>query len=116
VTRGLPPRTTVHQYAQEFFNGVDDLYLSRIRSRRHHVNDERRPAQFIPDGAFRQQLQVMLLLPALDTISHITFPYQGLFDAHPHFAQRFPGGILPLHRLRASYHQMSLKTDACGGC
>ncbi|KAF8812727.1 DUF654-domain-containing protein [Phlegmacium glaucopus] len=71
----LPPRTTVNQYDQEFFQGVDDLYSPRIRSRRQRVNDERRLAQFIPDAAFRQQLQAF-------------------FEAHPHFAERFPGGIL----------------------
>ena len=57
----LPPRTTVNQYDQEFFNGVDDLYSPRMRSRRQRVNDERRLAQFIPDAVFRQQLQVMFL-------------------------------------------------------
>ena len=57
----LPPSTTVNEYDQEFFSGVDDLYSPRIRSRRQRVNDERRLAQFIPDAAFRQQLQVMFL-------------------------------------------------------
>jgi Transcriptional repressor TCF25 len=57
----LPPRTTVNQYDEEFFNGVDDLYSPRMRSRRQRVNDERRLAQFIPDAVFRQQLQVMFL-------------------------------------------------------
>ena len=57
----LPPPTTVNEYDQEFFNGVDDLYSPRIRSRRQRVNDERRLAQFIPDVAFRQQLQVIFL-------------------------------------------------------
>ena len=55
----LPPRTTVNEYDQEFFNGVDDLYSPRIRSRRQRVDDERRIVQLIPDAAFRQQLQVM---------------------------------------------------------
>ena len=54
----LPPPTTINEYNQEFFNGVDDLYSPRIRSRRQRINDERRLAQFIPDAAFRQQLQV----------------------------------------------------------
>jgi hypothetical protein len=57
----LPPLTTINQYDEKFFNGVDDLYSPRIRSRRQRVNDERRLAQFIPDAAFRQQLQVMFL-------------------------------------------------------
>ncbi|KIM42652.1 hypothetical protein M413DRAFT_444337 [Hebeloma cylindrosporum] len=71
----LPPPTSVNQYDQDFFHGIDDLYSPRIRSRRQRANDERRLAQFNPDGAFRQQLQAF-------------------FDAHPHFAERFPGGIL----------------------
>jgi hypothetical protein len=66
----LPPPTTINEYNQEFFNGVDDLYSPRIRSRRQRINDERRLAQFIPDAAFRQQLQVFFLLktPALETL------------------------------------------------
>jgi len=54
----LPPLTSVTQYNQDFFHGIDDLYSPRIRSRRQRANDERRLAQFIPDAAFRQQLQV----------------------------------------------------------
>ena len=57
----LPPRTKVNEYNQEFFDGVDDLYSPRIRGRGQRVNDERRLAQFIPDAAFRQQLQVKFL-------------------------------------------------------
>ncbi|KAF8148865.1 transcriptional repressor TCF25-domain-containing protein [Crassisporium funariophilum] len=71
----LPPPTTVNQYDQAFFRGVDDLYSPRVRSRRQRANDDRRLAQLIPDAAFRQQLQAF-------------------FEAHPHFAERFPQGIL----------------------
>ncbi|KAF8972061.1 transcriptional repressor TCF25-domain-containing protein [Flammula alnicola] len=71
----LPPPTSINEYDAQFFHSVDDLYSPRVRSRRQRANDERRLAQFIPDAAFRQQLQAF-------------------FDAHPHFAERFPGGIL----------------------
>ncbi|KDR71096.1 hypothetical protein GALMADRAFT_229747 [Galerina marginata CBS 339.88] len=71
----LPPPTSLNQYDREFFQSVEDIYSSRLRTRRQRVNDERRLAQLIPDAAFRQQLQAF-------------------FDAHPHFAERFPGGIM----------------------
>ncbi|KAF9478458.1 DUF654-domain-containing protein [Pholiota conissans] len=71
----LPPPTLVSEYDRDFFQGVEDLYSAQHRSRRQQANDGRRLAQFIPDAAFRQQLQAF-------------------FDAHPHFAERFPGGIL----------------------
>ena len=56
----LPPPTSVNQYDQDFFHGIEGLYSPRIRGRRQQANDERRLAQFIPDAAFRQQLQVCL--------------------------------------------------------
>jgi hypothetical protein len=93
----LPPLTTVNQYDQDFFKAVDDLYSPRIRSRRQRVNDERRLAQFIPDAAFRQQLQVMYICTCLlwkYDIIFVKLLIQAFFEAHPHFAQRFPGGIL----------------------
>ena len=93
----LPPLTTVNQYDQAFFKAVDDLYSPRIRSRRQRVNDERRLAQFIPDAAFRQQLQVMYISTCRLWKSFLIFVkllIQAFFEAHPHFAQRFPGGIL----------------------
>ncbi|KAH9483302.1 Transcription factor 25 [Psilocybe cubensis] len=71
----LPPPTAVSQYDEAFFGGVDDLYSPRLRTRRQRQLEERRLAQLMPDAAFRQQLQ-------------------GFFDANPHFAERFPGGIL----------------------
>ena len=93
----LPPRTTVNQYDQEFFKDIEDLYSSSIRSRRQRVNDERRLAQFIPDAAFRHQLQVMgtsFLIYLLFTDDYFCHLPKAFFEAHPHFAQRFPGGIL----------------------
>ncbi|KAF8189634.1 transcriptional repressor TCF25-domain-containing protein [Pholiota molesta] len=71
----LPPPTLINQYDREYFQNVEELYSAQHRSRRQRANDERRLAQFLPDAAFRQQLQAF-------------------FDAHPHFAERFPGGIL----------------------
>jgi hypothetical protein len=40
----LSPPTTVNQYDQDFFQGIDDLYSPRIRSRRQRANDKRRLA------------------------------------------------------------------------
>ncbi|KAF9558199.1 DUF654-domain-containing protein [Agrocybe pediades] len=72
----LPPLTALTRYDQQFFQGVDDLLSARRhRTRRERALDERRLAQMIPDAAFRQQMQAF-------------------FDANPHFAERFPGGIL----------------------
>lgn len=110
----LPPRTTVNQYDQEFFKGVDDLYSPRIRSRRQRVNDERRLAQFIPDAAFRQQLQVMLIdsFYLLRTSLLIC-----LYYLPRHFSKLililqnvFRVGYFSLRRWRASYRRMFLKT------
>lgn len=54
----LPPSTLISQYDNEFFRNIEDLYSPRLRTRRQRANDERRLEQFIPDAAFRQQLQV----------------------------------------------------------
>ena len=72
----LPPLTAITQYDQHFFQGIEDLGSARRhRTRRERAMDERRLAQMIPDAAFRHQMQAF-------------------FDANPHFAERFPGGIL----------------------
>ncbi|KIK05427.1 hypothetical protein K443DRAFT_353509 [Laccaria amethystina LaAM-08-1] len=71
----LPPPTATTRYDERFFDGVDDLFSLRMRTRRERTLDERRLAQMIPDAAARQQLQA-------------------LFNANPNFAERFPGGIL----------------------
>ena len=84
----LPPPTAINEYDQEFFNGIDDLYSPRIRSRRQRVNDERRLAQFIPDAAFRQQLQVMFLYRIAYLGNHVLiffFFCQGLFRGSSSF-------------------------------
>ena len=54
----LPPPTATTRYDERFFDGVDDLFSLRMRTRRERALDERRLAQMIPDAAARQQLQV----------------------------------------------------------
>ncbi|EIN04337.1 DUF654-domain-containing protein [Punctularia strigosozonata HHB-11173 SS5] len=65
----VPPPTSVNGYDPEFFKGAEDVFqMPRGR------NSGRALEQLIPDPVFRQQIQ-------------------GFFDAHPHVAERFPGGI-----------------------
>lgn len=58
----LPPPTLISQYDREYFENVEDLHSLRLRTRRERANDERRLEQFIPDAAFRHQLQVIYFL------------------------------------------------------
>ncbi|KAF9448395.1 DUF654-domain-containing protein [Macrolepiota fuliginosa MF-IS2] len=70
----LPPKDSVTLYDDNFFEGTEDLFAWRPRTRREREMDQRRLAQMIPDAGFRQQLEVF-------------FEAQGL-------EQRFPGGIV----------------------
>ena len=109
----LPPCTKVNQYDQEFFEGVDELYSPRM-SRRQRVNDERRLAQFIPDVAFRQQLQVIYTSLPICTLwnSFITdyLPPRPFLKLILILQNVFRAGYFNLHRWRASYRRMCLKT------
>ncbi|EGO27075.1 hypothetical protein SERLADRAFT_446308 [Serpula lacrymans var. lacrymans S7.9] len=71
----LPPLTSITEYNEEFFKGSEDVFAIRPRTRRNRVADQRALERFLPDPAFRAQLQ-------------------GFFDAHPRFAERFPEGIV----------------------
>lgn len=59
----LPSPTSVTQYNEEFFEGVEDMFAFRARTRRERALDNRRLEQMIPDPNFRAQFQVSLSLP-----------------------------------------------------
>ncbi|KAF7979523.1 hypothetical protein HWV62_42100 [Athelia sp. TMB] len=71
----LPPQTAVTVYDGEFFKGVENVFSVRARTRRDAAGDQRILERLIPDPVFLRQLQAF-------------------FNAHPGFAQRFPGGIV----------------------
>ena len=54
----LPPRHAVTRYDEKFFEGTEDMFAHRPRTRRERELDRRRLAQMIPDAGFRQQLEV----------------------------------------------------------
>lgn len=56
----LPPKDAVTSYDDKFFEGTEDLFAFRPRTRREREMDRRRLAQMIPDAGFRQQLEVWL--------------------------------------------------------
>ncbi|EMD31786.1 hypothetical protein CERSUDRAFT_144628 [Gelatoporia subvermispora B] len=68
----LPPPTRVNEYNEDFFRGAEDALAVRPLGRKA---TERMLERMIPDPVFRRQLQAF-------------------WEAHPAFAQRFPGGIL----------------------
>uniref|UniRef100_P9WEI3 Probable transcription factor claV n=1 Tax=Ampulloclitocybe clavipes TaxID=56467 RepID=CLAV_AMPCV len=96
----LPPPTTVTEYNQAFFAGTDDLFALRSRTRQERVADERRLERLIPDAAFRGQLQAF-------------------FEAHPNFAERFPGGIVQFAQIAGQLPEDVLEdmmlAEAMGG-
>jgi hypothetical protein len=57
----FPPRHPLTAYNESFFEGVDDLFAYRPRTRRERELDRRRLVQMIPDAGFRQQLEVRIL-------------------------------------------------------
>lgn len=87
----LPPKDAVTLYDDKFFEGTEDLFAFRARTRREREMDRRRLAQMIPDAGFRQQLEVRnpTLCPR---ICH-EIPSQAFFEAQG-LEQRFPGGIV----------------------
>lgn len=58
----LPPKNAVTAYDENFFEGTEDLFALRPRTRREREMDRRRLAQMVPDAGFRQQLEVRFLL------------------------------------------------------
>ncbi|CCL99007.1 uncharacterized protein FIBRA_01015 [Fibroporia radiculosa] len=93
----LPPPTRVNEYDAEFFKGAEDALAARPRGRKA---SERALEQLIPDPVFRRQLQAF-------------------FEAHPDFAQRFPGGIVQFAQIAAQLPEEVLEdmmiAEAGGG-
>lgn len=83
----LPPPTRVTEYNTEFFAGAEDPFAHTSRSRKQN---ERLLERMVPDAGFRRQLQ-------------------GFFEAHPNFAQRFPGGIVQFAQLAAELPEDALE-------
>ncbi|KAH8105420.1 transcriptional repressor TCF25-domain-containing protein [Cristinia sonorae] len=83
----LPPLTRVTEYNSEFFAGAEDPFAHTSRSRKQN---ERLLERMIPDPAFRRQLQ-------------------GFFEAHPNFAQRFPGGIVQFAQIAGQLGEDALE-------
>ncbi|KAF8890479.1 transcriptional repressor TCF25-domain-containing protein [Infundibulicybe gibba] len=79
----LPPPTSVTAYDEEFFAGIDDILSLRARTRQQRAADERRLAQFIPDAAFRQQLQALGQLPPDVVEDMMLAEAMGAGDAEP---------------------------------
>ncbi|KAI0792906.1 transcriptional repressor TCF25-domain-containing protein [Abortiporus biennis] len=80
----LPPPSSVSEYNSEFFEGTEDPFAVRLRSRREN---ERLLERLIPNVEFRRQLQAV-------------------FAAHPQFAQRFPGGIVQFAQVAAQMPEL----------
>jgi hypothetical protein len=57
----LPPKNALTCYDEGFFEGTEDLFAYRPRTRREREMDRRRLAQMVPDAGFRQQLEVCIL-------------------------------------------------------
>ncbi|KXN88365.1 Transcription factor 25 [Leucoagaricus sp. SymC.cos] len=70
----LPPKNAVTLYDDEFFEGVEDVFAYRPRTRREIELDRRRFAQMVPDAEHRQQIEA-------------------IFEAND-MGQMFPGGIV----------------------
>ncbi|KAF5364015.1 hypothetical protein D9756_001067 [Leucocoprinus leucothites] len=85
----LPPKHAVTAYDERFFEGVEDLFAYRPRTRRERELDRRRLAQMIPDAGFRQQLE-------------------GFFEAQG-LEQRFPGGIVQFAQAMAQLPPQELE-------
>ncbi|KZP07253.1 DUF654-domain-containing protein [Athelia psychrophila] len=79
----LPPQTATNVYDAEFFKGVEDVFSIRHRTRQDAAGDQRLLERLIPDPVFLRQLQ-----PRQSSIP------KAFFNAHPGFAERFPGGIV----------------------
>ncbi|KAL6304111.1 transcriptional repressor TCF25-domain-containing protein [Sparassis latifolia] len=93
----LPPPSRKNEYDAEFFKGAEDALAIRPRSRRA---SERTLERLIPDPVFRRQLQAF-------------------FEANPHFARRFPGGIIQFAQLAGELPEEVLEglmiAEAAGG-
>jgi len=75
----FPPMTRVNEYNEKFFEGTEDPFAIKKRSKKEN---ERLLERLIPDPVFRRQLQ-------------------DFFQAHPEFAERFPGGIVQFAQVAA---------------
>ncbi|KAJ3575698.1 hypothetical protein NP233_g923 [Leucocoprinus birnbaumii] len=85
----LPPKNAITAYDEKFFEGVEDLFAYRPRTRRERELDRRRLAQMIPDAGFREQLE-------------------GFFEAQG-LEQRFPGGIVQFAQAMAQLPPQQLE-------
>lgn len=83
----LPPSTRVTEYDKAFFAGAEDPFAHTARSRKQNA---RLLEQLVPDAAFRRQLE-------------------GFFEAHPNFAQRFPGGVVQFAQLAGQLPEDALE-------
>lgn len=54
----LPPRDAISYYDDNFFEGTQDIFAFRPRTRRERELDQRNLARMIPDANVRHQLQV----------------------------------------------------------
>jgi hypothetical protein len=81
-------------YDESFFNGTDDPLAPRTRTRQERAAEARILHRLVPDQFFRAQLEVIVLL----SIDHIPADQsrKALFNANPHLADRFPGGLIQL--------------------
>ncbi len=87
----LPPPTRVSEYDGEFFQGAEDPLAAHPRGRREN---QRMLDRLVPDPVFRRQLQAST--NSANVWGTVLTPhfFQDFFEANPHFAQRFPGGIV----------------------
>jgi hypothetical protein len=92
----LPPPSRVNEYDQEFFKGTEDVFTPARRSRRNQAADQRMMEQLVPDPVFRRQLE-------------------DFFNAHPHVAERFPGGVVQFAQAAAQLPEEVLEDILIAG-
>ncbi|KLO13821.1 DUF654-domain-containing protein [Schizopora paradoxa] len=71
----LPPETAISRYDDVFFEGSEDIFASRPKTRREQELDAQNMARVVPDAQRRQLLM-------------------GLFEAHPQLQEMFPEGVV----------------------
>lgn len=117
----LPPRYAVTRYDEAFFEGTEDIFARRSKTRRERELDRRRLAQMIPDAGFRQQLEVRfgsfasqppgsLFCKVRMTVClfGVGRKFQGFFEAQG-LEQRFPGGIVQFAQAMAQLAPQELE-------